>query len=98
MRLIHTIAIASVAALGLSFTMSAPADARKKAKKPASCAMVTGEGTAVTEALARTNASNSLDTVASRVGGKRTGKVTTKCTKSLGGVVNTCQSSQRVCK
>ena len=98
MRLIHTCALAAIAAFGLSFTTATPADAKKKAKKSASCAMVAGEGTGITEALARTNAANSLNNVATRVGGKRAGKPKVTCTASLGGVVNTCQASQRVCK
>ena len=97
MRLLNTFALAAAVAVGLSLTLADTADARK-AKKPASCAMVTGEGTGVGEGIARANATNSLDGIAKRVGGKRMGKAKTTCKAGLAGVVTTCQSSQRVCK
>ncbi len=97
MRPLHLTAFGLAAALVTSFALASPADAKRK--KPASCATVTGEGVSITEAIARASASTSLDQVAARVGGKRTGKITTKCTKGgLGGIMDTCQSTQRVCK
>lgn len=98
MRFLHVVSLAVAAAVGLSMVVPDTAEAKRKQRKPASCAMVTGEGTAITEAIARASASNSLDQVAARVGGKRVGKAKVTCTKGIGGIIDTCQASQRVCK
>jgi hypothetical protein len=84
------------AALVMSVAMAGTADAARK--KARNCGVVTGEGTAITEAIARANATMSLDQIASRVGGKRTGKVKMTCKKGIAGIVDTCQASQRLCK
>jgi hypothetical protein len=93
--------VKSILALGLAAalvaTMAGASDAEAK-KKRASCALVTGEGTGITEALARNSAATSLSDIAAKTGGKRTGAVKTTCTKSMGGIVNTCRSQQRLCK
>jgi hypothetical protein len=84
------------AAFVMTFAMAGTADASRK--KARNCGLVTGEGTAITEAIARANATMSLDQIATRVGGKRTGKVRMTCKKGIGGIIDTCQASQRLCK
>ncbi len=96
MRLLNVKSLCVGAAVVMSLAVAGTADAARK--KARSCAMVTGEGTAITEAIARANATMSLDQVSSRVGGKRTGKVKMTCKKGIAGIVDTCQASQRLCK
>jgi hypothetical protein len=95
MKIARLGAIGLVAAMALTIGFASDAEAKRKR---GSCAMAAGEGSGVTEALARTNASNALANVVAKTGGKRTGAVKTTCTKSFGGIMTTCTSSARSCK
>lgn len=97
MRFIQISAILAAATLAFSFAMTTDADAARK-KKPAACAATTAEGQAITEDIARANALITLDDLAMSSGRKRSGKVKTTCTKSMGGVMNVCRSTQNICK
>ena len=96
MRLMQISAILAAATLAFSFAMTTTADAKKK--KPAACTASTAEGQAITEDIARANALITLDDLAVSSGRKRSGKVKTTCTKTMGGVMNTCRSTQNICK
>ena len=97
MRFIQISSILAAATLAFSFAMVTDADAAKK-KKPAACVGTTAEGQAITEDIARANALITLDDLAIASGRKRSGKVKTTCTKSMGGVMNVCRSTQNICK
>lgn len=92
-KIIVTLGMAIAAATTLAVT-----DAEAAKSKRTTCAMATGEGTGITEALARSNAATSLNNVVSKVKVKRTGPVKTTCTKSMAGLVTTCKSTQRFCQ
>ncbi len=92
-KILLTIGFAIAATASLTTT-----DAEAAKSKRTTCAMAAGEGTGVTEALARSNAATSLNNVVSKVKVKRTGPVKTTCTKSMAGIVTTCQSKQRFCQ
>ena len=88
------LALAAALAIGGSLAMSSGAEA---AKKRTTCAMATGEGTGITEALARSNAASSLNNVVNKTKVSRTGPVKTTCKKGMVGLMTTCTSSQRFC-
>ena len=96
MRFVQISAILATATLAFSFAMTTTADAKKK--KPAACTATAAEGQAITEDIARANALITLDDLAISSGRKRTGKVKATCTKSMGGLMNTCRLTQNICK
>lgn len=96
MRFVQISAILAAATLAFSFAMTTTADAKKK--KPAACTATAAEGQAITEDIARANALITLDDLAISSGRKRTGKVKATCTKSMGGLMNTCRLTQNICK
>jgi len=85
-------AAAAVALLGLSAGLATDADAAKK--KAGKCAAVAGQGEAVGQDLAKSNAGMALKEAQGARKGH--GKVSYKC-KTDGVIWSTCTAAQRTC-
>ena len=94
MRIIRFGALAAVAALGLTLALATTADAAKK--KAGKCVMAGGQGTAVGEEFAKSNALMSLNESIGKGGSKASGNVSYKCSMAL--LISTCTASQKACK
>lgn len=86
-------AVAAAAVIAGSLAMSDEAEARKKARK---CFLAGGDGTGITQQLARTNAKTALDNLIASRKSKGTGQVKYDC-KSAMGVLQQCSATQRAC-
>ncbi len=95
MKLMKIAGVVTACALVAMAGMADEAEAKRK--KPKSCFMAGGDGTAVTAELARNNARTALDNVIAKEKAKGVGKVKYECTTTAV-VVDNCRASQRACR
>lgn len=94
MKIVKLTTIAVTTAVVALLLLPDDAEAKRQRKQ---CFLAAGDGTAVTAALARTNAKTAMDGVIAQQKAKGIGKAKFECSTSAL-VVNNCRASQRACK